>query len=133
MTIFDKAEKFCKKKHKGQKYNNGPFWKHPFLTAAIIAVVAPLDDNLWVAAILHDTLEDTETTYEELKEEFGSDVADLVKEVTKSGYNKFPNLKTQRGVILKFADRLSNISSIDFLGPEKAHKYIFEKSKFWET
>lgn len=127
----EKAKKYCKEKHKGQTYNGGPFWKHPFQTAKILKTVTK-DKNLIVAGYLHDILEDTDTSYNELEQAFGSDITDLVVEVTQAAWNDFPNLKTRRGVMLKFADRLSNITNSENWSEEQRNRYIFQKSKFWK-
>ena len=126
------AESFAKERHKGQKYDNGReyFDAHLVETARIIRAISG-DDDLICAAYLHDTLEDTDTTYEELVKNFGERVASLVREVTKSAYNEYPNLKTKEGIMLKFADRLSNLSNMGVWGQEKQEKYI-QKSKFWK-
>lgn len=132
--IIEKAKKFATEKHKGQTYTGKEFIEHPAQTARIIEaalIFMPSDDNLIAAAYLHDTLEDTETTYEELKATFGSDIANLVKEVTDAGWNVFPHLETQRGIMLKFADRLANLSHMDQWKPERQKRY-FQKSKFWK-
>ncbi len=93
------------------------------------------DTGMFVAGLLHDVLEDTPVTYNEIKYLFGESVALLVKEVTKTKYNVFPNLTSMRGVILKFADRLSNLFN-SYVSPEKdkewKEKYI-KKSKFWKS
>lgn len=135
MNIIAKAYEFAQKKHQGQEYNKQSFIVHPLLTSRIISVVrdpSEFDENLVAAALLHDTLEDTDTNYETLVYEFGEDVASLVQEVTKTTSNCFPNLHTQRGAMLKFADRLANISNTHHWSEEKRQKYIFEKSKFWK-
>lgn len=131
LSIIGKAYLFAKKRHKGQLYGKRSFISHPHDTARVLKSISK-DKNLIAAAYLHDTLEDTKTTYEELVEEFGQDIAGLVREVTKDGYNSFPNLKTQRGVMLKFADRLTNVSQMDNWSEEKKTKYLFEKSRFWK-
>jgi (p)ppGpp synthase/HD superfamily hydrolase len=91
----------------------------------------PQDESLLAAGYLHDVMEDCSVTYEELKREFNQDIADLVKEVTKSKYNTFPHLSTRRGVMLKFADRLANLSMMDDKDEQWQKRYI-EKSKFWK-
>lgn len=128
--IIDKALDFATEKHKGQKYNGKSYIVHPVLTYRIVKAIFPHDFELQAAAILHDTLEDTPTTASELAETFGSDIASLVYEVTKTDTNTFPNLKTTRGVILKFADRLANLSCMDKKPMEWQLQYI-NKSKFW--
>lgn len=136
MNIIDKAKKYAQEKHKGQIYRGKDFYKsHPLLVYKILKLILPEDENIQIAGLLHDTIEDCPTvTYTELVNKFGEDVADLVAEVTKEGYNYFPHLKTRRGVILKFADRLANISSKGGDWSEKKQDdYVFQKSKFWKS
>lgn len=131
-NLIPKAKKFAKKKHKGQKYSGGDFYRlHPYKVYKLIKQLRRKDYKLQAAALLHDTLEDTDTTYQELVEEFGEDVAKLVDEVTKRGSNYFPNLSTQKGVLLKFADRTCNINYMSDWSEEKKQRYMFVKSKFW--
>lgn len=129
--IVRKARLFATSKHRGQKYNKQDFIVHPIEVFEVIRLLCPEDINLQVAALLHDVIEDTTTTYEEVERKFGADVASLVKEVTKTGYNVFPNLKTQRGVVLKLADRLCNLKNMKIWNKEKQEKYI-KKSTFWK-
>ncbi len=130
--IIKKAIAFAKEKHKGQKYNGKDFFtEHPFLVYKIIKVIRPSDYDLQIAALAHDCLEDTETTRAELITEFSFDVADLVSEVSKDSYNSFPNLKTQRGILLKLIDRACNVSNMESWSEEKKQKYL-DKSKFWK-
>jgi (p)ppGpp synthase/HD superfamily hydrolase len=133
-----KAILFGTKKHKGQLDDNGKdyFLSHCNQVAEILKLCTD-DENIIAAGYLHDTLEDTSTCYDELKLEFNKDIADLVLEVTKAGEKDskgyyFPNLKTKRGIILKFADRLSNISRMD-VWDEKKQQYYLRKSKFWKS
>ena len=81
-------------------------------------------------------IEDTETEYGEIAIKFNEDIADLVMEVTHEG-NKdtgyyFPRLKTKRGIILKFADRLSNLSRMECWDEERQQHYL-KRSKFWKN
>ena len=136
--ILTKAHSYAYFKHKGQFRDDGttPYFSHPFQVAQILKMINHFDPNLIAAGYLHDVLEDTETTYEELLAEFNQDIADLVNEVTDEGkrdsYGKyFPRLKTQRGVMLKFADRLSNLSDMSSWDEKKVQWYL-NKSKFWK-
>ena len=97
-----------------------------------MGIVACIESNfdLWKAVLFHDVLEDTDTTYDDLLTNFNVDIANLVREVTKTKYNTFPDLHSRRGVMLKFADRLSNLKNMQLWGDEKQLKYI-RKSKFW--
>ena len=130
-NILRQALQFATIKHKGQLYGGQEFIIHPIATVGILEAVVPQDESLLAAGYLHDVIEDCSVTYEELKREFNQDIADLVKEVTKSKYNTFPNLSTRRGVMLKFADRLANLSMMDDKDKQWQKRYI-EKSKFWK-
>lgn len=132
-TFINKAKQFAIQRHEGQVRSDGaPFIEHPAKVVQIISQVTN-DENLIASAWLHDTIEDTDTTYAELVKEFNKDVADLVIEVTKDKNHrdtKFPNLHTQRGIQLKFADRLSNLSDMKDWKEDKKQRYL-DKSRFW--
>lgn len=132
MNIVDKAHTFARNKHKRQQYSDKAFIMHPAQVSRVIKLLCPLDYELQAAAMLHDILENTDVTPAQLTEEFGADVAGLVFEVTKTGYNQFPNLLTRRGIVLKFADRLCNLVHMTRWTDEKQQAYII-KSKFWNS
>lgn len=138
MNIVDKARDFAIKKHNGHLDDNGDDYamSHLFVVVDIMLGVDRADDNLRAAAWLHDTLEDTETTLEELKQEFGDDIAGLVLEVTHEGEADnhgyyFPHLHSKRGIMLKFADRLSNMSRMESWSEARQIHYL-KRSKFWK-
>lgn len=115
ILLVQKARRFARKRHRGQLDDDklSYFDVHVRIVGDIIKKVAR-DPEIVAAAYLHDTLEDTDTTYEELKKEFSERVAELVFELThlgtkESGYIS-PNLKSRDAIMIKFADRLSNIS-----------------------
>lgn len=138
--LIKKAIVFGVKAHAGQFDDGGHdyFMAHCWQVYEIIKVVHPDDSELQAAALLHDTLEDTETTYKDLYDNFGVDVADLVHEVTHERRTDdtgwyFPRLHSLRGIVLKFADRTSNLSRMeDAWDGVRVEKYV-EKSKFWHT
>lgn len=135
-TLINKAYRFARKKHAGQKDDNGyPYFFHPLQVSKILRLVTQ-DPNVIAAGLLHDTIEDTQTTYEELVKEFNQDIADLVMEVTHEGDKNtgytFPRLHTQRGIMIKFADRLSNLSRMEAWGEERRQHYLL-RSKFWKS
>ena len=111
---------------------------HCWQVYEIMRILYPEDFQLQSAALLHDTLEDTDVTYETLVSEFGVDVANLVHEVTheRRADNKgwyFPNLHSIRGVVLKFADRTSNLSRMEGVWNAKRIEKYIKKSKFWQS
>lgn len=129
--IDSKAWSFAVNAHKGQLDDNGRdfFLAHPAVVATLLTLVAPADTNLSAAGLLHDVIEDTKYTYEDLKREFGEDIADLVHEVTYEGQKDaygyyFPRLRTRRGVMLKLADRLSNLSRMESWSQERRDHYV---------
>lgn len=129
------AFEYVSEKHRDQLRKSGePYVVHPLNVAKILADLN-MDPTTVIAGLLHDVLEDTQTTYEELKELFGKDVADIVEGVTKIGKINFRNLKEAqaenfrklvlatardiRVVIVKLADRLHNMRTLAHLGREK--------------
>ncbi|MFA5768329.1 MAG: HD domain-containing protein [Bacteroidales bacterium] len=129
-NVITAASQYAEAAHAGQIDDEGtPHFDHCEAVAAIIELVAPTDFNLIAAAYLHDTLEDTDTTEDDLRDEFDDDIADLVVELTKVD-GEFPNLHTERGVMLKYADRLHNLSRMQVWPPKRRQHYI-KKSRFW--
>src|SRR5258706_7778273 len=138
MTIIGEAKKYAMIKHLNQRDDSNTFFIfHPMQVAEILTILSPQDENLIAAGWLHDVIEDQGVTYEELEKEFNKDVADLVMEVTKEKLHHkkkttFPRLKTQRGILLKFADRASNLSRMTSWNEEKKQWYL-RTSKFWQS
>lgn len=102
-----------------------------------VEMLDPNNADVICAAYLHDTLEDTDTTYDELVKEFGPRVAELVYEVTQEGSKDnygyyFPRLKSKDAILIKFADRASNIARMD-AWPESRKEQYLNKSKFWRS
>lgn len=130
-NIINRAAQFAKAAHVNQFDDDGKnHFAHCAIVAEIIELLLPYDDELIAAAYLHDVVEDTGITYTELRAHFGDDVADLVDEVTKVG-GEFGQLKSERGIILKFADRLHNLSRMTAWPKQKRDNYL-EKSEFWK-
>jgi (p)ppGpp synthase/HD superfamily hydrolase len=135
--MIEKARLFGIEKHKGQLDDCGKdyFEAHVQQVANIVSQ-STKDPDIIAAAYLHDTVEDTETTYEELIKEFNQRTADLVMEVTHEESNDnfgyyFPRLKTREGIMIKLADRLSNISRMDSWDIARREHYL-KKTKFWK-
>jgi len=136
--LMDQVFKFTKEKHKGQKDDNGDdYFEYHLFPVYKILLESGVDLQTMAAGVLHDTLEDTPTTYEELEKEFGKEIADLVLEVTHEGKKDekgfyFPRLKSKKAIMVKFADRLSNLSRMQSWSEERQDHYL-RKSKFWRS
>ena len=132
--LIEKAYNFAKEKHEGQLRKSGePFFAHPAEVAYILAELR-MDVPTIVAGLLHDTVEDTDATFEEIEREFGKEVAFIVKGVTKlEGYSfqskeekeaeSFRNLLISlaediRVLIVKLADRLHNMRTLEHMKRE---------------
>lgn len=129
MDLLDKAIEFAVKKHSGQvrKLAGSPYILHPLEVAAIASTIT-VDPETLAACVLHDTIEDTETTYEEIEENFGRRVALLVMTETEDKRVNLPEwatwklrkqetlaiLKNTKDISVKImwlSDKLSNIRS----------------------
>lgn len=139
-TLIKDAIVFAIKAHDGQCDDGGHdyFMSHCWQVYKIIEIISPTDFALQAAALLHDTIEDTAVTYDNVREKFGTEIANLVHEVTherktdNTGWY-FPRLTTIRGILLKFADRTSNLSRMEGAWDEKRIAKYIKKSKFWKT
>lgn len=132
------AISFAEKKHGNQTddLGNNYFQNHCLIVMEILEKVTS-DYKILSAGILHDVLEDTGTTYEELEKEFGKEIADLVNEVTHDGRKDeigyyFPRLESKGAILIKFADRLSNLSRMTAWDEKRQSQYL-RKSKFWKS
>lgn len=135
--LSEKAKQFALRKHAGQTDDSGkPVFAHPKQVAELLALVgAP--EPVVAAGYLHDTIEDTDTTYDELVSEFGKQVADLVYEVTQEGAKDrfgyyFPRLHSREAIMIKFADRLSNLTRME-PWPKQRQDHYLRKSQFWKS
>lgn len=140
--LVDKALEFASERHKGQLDDLG----RPYFFAHVVQVYGTLidvsdDTEVLCAGLLHDTLDDTKTSYKELKKIFTPNIAEIVRMVTHSEEGKyFPHLKPtneynvlfHKAVLVKFADRLSNLSRMESWSDDKRSEYI-NSSVFWYT
>lgn len=136
--LVERAFFFAFEKHRNQLDDDGKsyFWNHVVQVYEILVTLGA-GEKILSAALLHDTIEDTDTTYEEVLVEFGQEIANLVHEVTHEGAKDeigfyFPRLKSHDAIIIKFADRLSNLTRLDSWNPKRKEQYL-RKSKFWKS
>ncbi|MEE1676104.1 bifunctional GTP diphosphokinase/guanosine-3',5'-bis pyrophosphate 3'-pyrophosphohydrolase [Agarivorans aestuarii] len=128
--------------HEGQFRSSGePYITHPLAVARILGELK-LDNQTLVAAVLHDTIEDTPVTYEQLQEQFGTEIADLVEGVSKLDKIKFRDKKEAqvenfrkmmmamvqdiRVILIKLADRTHNMRTLGSLRPDKRRRIARE-------
>lgn len=126
------AVNFAADKHRDQRRKNieaSPYINHPIQVAELIARVGEVDDlAVLLAAVLHDTVEDTETSFEELEDLFGPEVSDLVTEVTddkslskaerKKEQIRHTVTMTNRAKLIKLADKTCNVRDVAHSPPE---------------
>lgn len=141
VTMLYLAYEFAAAAHAGQKRKIGePYIQHPLHTAYILAEIKA-DLPTVIAGLLHDVPEDTNRTLEEVKENFGEEIGNLVTGITKLGKIKYrgieryrENLKKMflamtgdiRIIFIKFCDRLHNLRTLEALPPEKQKRIAQE-------
>ena len=137
-----KAFELCTEAHKGQyRFSHEEYYVHP-LSVAFILLKMGMDSESIIAALLHDVIEDTKVTHEDVEKDFGSSVANLVEGVTKLGKIQFTskeefqaeNLRKMfmamnediRVIIIKLADRLHNMRTLDAMREDKQREKSLE-------
>jgi len=142
LQAIRKAYEFSAKAHEGQIRRSGePYLQHPLAVAGVLTLLRT-DVTAVVAGLLHDTLEDTLATPEELEREFGPEVVHLVGGVTKIGKIAFRNYEEKqaenfrkmvlsmaddiRVVLIKLADRLHNMRTLEYLSEHKRQEIAQE-------
>ena len=135
MAQIERAIRYAENKHRLQKRKDGsPYIIHPLAVAEIVAEIG-LDTDAILGALLHDCIEDTDSTYDEIARQFGATVAALVEGVTKLTRVEYSTLEEQqmenlrkmfmamsrdiRVILIKIADRLHNTRTMQFQSPEK--------------
>jgi GTP pyrophosphokinase len=142
LDLITRAYRFSEHSHQGQQRASGePYLSHPLEVAGLL-VNFKMDAITVTAGLLHDVLEDTDTTKADLQREFGPEIAELVDGVTKIGKLAFSSREERqaenfrkmlvamardlRVLMIKLADRLHNMRTLDFLPPDKAKKIAQE-------
>ena len=142
------AYEYAAAAHEGQKRKDGsPFVSHPLAVAQIVAEELHLDSESIMAALLHDTIEDTAATHEDLAKIFSPTVADLVEGVSKltrvhftsKVQEQMENLRKMllamskdiRVILVKIADRLHNMRTMEYQTPEKQKQKSFETMEIY--
>src|SRR5229473_375402 len=142
LDVLARAYQFSAASHQGQQRASGePYLSHP-LAVANLLVDFKMDVTTVTAGLLHDVLEDTVATKDDLAREFGPEIAELVDGVTKIGKLAFSSREERqaenfrkmvvamahdlRVLMIKLADRLHNMRTLDYLAPEKAKKIAQE-------
>ncbi|MDE2311490.1 MAG: bifunctional (p)ppGpp synthetase/guanosine-3',5'-bis(diphosphate) 3'-pyrophosphohydrolase [Patescibacteria group bacterium] len=141
--LLTKALEFATRAHQGQKRKSGEdYIIHPTAAAIILGKIFP-DTKALVAALLHDVPEDTQITLDEIKKEFGEEIAQMIDGVTKLGQVRLRGSKDKfyvenlrklfiatskdiRVILVKLADRLHNMQTIAYIPPEKQVKVATE-------
>ena len=142
LEIIKKAYEYSLKVHTGQSRASGePYLVHPLEVACVLAEIK-MDPISIVAGLLHDSVEDTSVTIVDIRKEFGEQVAHIVEGVTKIGQIDFSSREEQqaenlrkmmlamvddiRVVLIKLADRLHNMRTLEHLPPERQQKIAKE-------
>lgn len=146
MALMRDAFSFAREAHKSQKRKTGePYILHPIAVASIAAEELMLDANPVAACFLHDVVEDTEHTLDEIAERFGKDVAFLVRVVTKQKKKHYEDSKQVdnyrqmlmsveydiRAILVKLADRLHNMRTLSSMRADKQMKIAGETDYFY--
>ena len=132
---IEAAYRLAEEKHREQKRSSGePYIIHPLSVAAILVGLG-MDSESVMAGLLHDVVEDTDCSIEEIQKRFGREVALLIDGVTKLGKIPYSSREEQqaenlrkmlmamaediRVIIIKFADRMHNLSTLEYMSPQK--------------
>jgi GTP diphosphokinase / guanosine-3',5'-bis(diphosphate) 3'-diphosphatase len=142
LDVLSRAYQFSAVSHQGQQRASGePYLSHP-LEVATLLVDFKMDVTTVTAGLLHDVLEDTTATKADLEREFGGEIAELVDGVTKIGKLAFSSREERqaenfrkmlvamardlRVLMIKLADRLHNMRTLDYLPPDRSRKIAQE-------
>ncbi len=142
LALIEKGYRFAEEAHGSQKRSSGePYIMHP-LAVACRLIEFGMDTPSVVAGLLHDVVEDTPATYDDIVRNFGKEIANLVDGVTKLGKIPYSSREEQqaenlrkmliamsediRVIIIKFADRMHNLSTLEYVSPQKQRDKALE-------
>src|SRR4051795_12837749 len=140
--LLARAYRFSEKAHEGQKRLSGDKYVSHCVEVAKILVDLQLDSTTVASGLIHDVVEDTAVTVEDIEAEFGKEIAEIVDGLTKIGHlplnssqerqvENYRKLllsiaKDARVILIKLADRLHNMRTLDYLPPEKRRRIAQE-------
>ncbi len=148
LAMIEKAYHYAASHHEGQKRKDGsPYVTHPIAVAQIVAEELHLDSESIVAALLHDCIEDTDATYEDIAREFSPTIANLVEGVSKLSRvvyttkeeEQMENLRKMllamskdiRVILIKIADRTHNMRTMEYQSTEKQRQKSLETMEIY--
>lgn len=139
--LLEKAYTFAKESHKGQLRKSGePYFNHVYMTAKNLAELG-MNTTIIAAGFLHDVIEDTPITEQDIQREFGDEILSLVNGVTKLGTIRYKGIERKvenlrkffvsmaedmRVLTIKLADRLHNIETLKYVRPDKQKRIALE-------
>lgn len=146
VKLITAAYDFAADAHRGELRKSGvPYMVHPLATAMTLAEIG-MDDRTIAAGLLHDVPEDTTKTFDDVEKEFGKEITSLVEGVTKVGKLKYRGIerymenlcrmfvamaKDIRVILIRFADRIHNLETLDALPPEKRRRIALESLEIY--
>jgi len=147
VDLLARAYRMSAEAHRGQKRVSGEDFVSHSVAVATILVEQQMDSTTVAAALLHDVVEDSQVTVEDIRREFGTEVADLVDGLTKIANLQFRSAAEEqaenyrklllsiardaRVIIIKLADRLHNMRTLDFLPAEKQRRIALETREIY--
>jgi len=147
LSRISAAFQFARKAHNSQLRKDGTeYITHPLAAAEIVAEIG-LDEDSLCAALLHDCIEDTDVTFEDIKKHFGQDVAEIVEGVTKLSRVQYTSKEEEqmenlrkmliamaqdiRVILIKIADRLHNLRTLEYVSEEKQREKALETMEMY--
>jgi GTP diphosphokinase / guanosine-3',5'-bis(diphosphate) 3'-diphosphatase len=143
LGLLIRATHFAARRHRDQRrkdIKSTPYITHPIALAATLSDAGVSDVTVLAAALLHDTIEDTITTYDDLRGEFGKAIADLVAEVTDAKFVEKASRKrlqvaraghaSEGAKLVKLADKICNLR--DMLGRPPAHWSLERRQRYFD-